>query len=741
MRKLTGLFIVATVTGTVWWQLPNVTGMSLAAQTGRTATSSSNAYQATARRLMQLAQAEARRGNSASAKRLAFSASRFPVKWATTELSPPQLLSQLQRGRTIPPRHINPASVAGRRPATPAQPKPFHELVTRTTGTTSNSLQPTIAQMGFNELKPRPTAAGSTGEARQLRIRVDQHMARARAAGQEEEPVHLHVAHAPTLAAAKENLKSNRLESAYEKALPAGQGDTVRSLFDETPEQVPSTICRRQQESPRPIETLVQSGDSVQPKAPASPFSNSTDFSATLGQATTSAAASGRVLERLDQPQSVPTDQTSNISDDELAKQLLVECRQLIRDGRFDDARAAAIRAKNLNVTFDLLSDTPQLVLRDINFISGAMTQTGSSQAKLDTLPDTNPFQAPADPTTAALALQSEKHAKAQKLLGSASQLVEEAHDLKAPYLLFDERSEIATADVERLQMQFIPPSPPASRSPSNPFAESAELTSSNIKANSLRKRVDPRAAGQKGDRDGAVRQATVAGLLPNTVKFQSGEETPVAFPNRTRNAVTIPFQGSFEEMHPFEAAPEESLAKAYEVLQLTPENDDSQSVELVTNWSSSITKITPVESSNPSFMEPAANAHETQRSLLPLPSARMVGVEHKNNTPQLQDQERVVVTNRFVEPFNAAYEELQLTLVNNDLKSVELVTHSGLPVTKVTAIELFNPSLIQPATNAKEARKSSLPLPSARSVDVWHRNDAPLELPTVTSNSAPLLP
>ena len=184
MRKLTGLLIAAAVTGTVWWQLHNVTGRSLTAQTSRTASSSSNAYQKTARRLMQQAQSEASRGNGASAKRLALQASRFPVQWAATELNPTQLLSQLQRGRTTPPQQLNPASVAGRQPTTPAQPKPSNELVTRASGTTTNSSRSPIAQTSFNNSKPRSTTAGSTGEASPLRKRVDQYMARARAAWQ-----------------------------------------------------------------------------------------------------------------------------------------------------------------------------------------------------------------------------------------------------------------------------------------------------------------------------------------------------------------------------------------------------------------------------------------------------------------------------------------------------------------------------------------------------------------------------
>ncbi len=588
MRKLTGLFIAAAVTGTVWWQLPNVTGRSLTAQTGRTTSSSSNAYQETARRLMQQAQSEARRGNGASAKRLALQASRFPVKWASNELSPTQLLSQLQRGRTAPPQQLNPASVAGRQPTTPAQPKPSNELVTRASGTTTNSSRSPIAQTSFNNSKPRSTTAGSTGEASPLRKRVDQYMARARAAWQkgdrdgavrqatvarlladdvtfqpgEETPdaflnrvqsaasnpanavasgsadatgpafldsapkaqppqaatsnpfaepptnpfAQPEVAAAPQpnlerkqalqsagdkkqyadslLSAAKEDLRANRLDSAYEKALLASQVDTVWNLFDETPEQVLANIRRLQQQSPRPTETLVQSGDNNQPGPTNNPFSAPSAATEPVN----------KVVEIVDRatPAAIPT---TNISDEELAKQLVAESRQLMRDGRFDEARAAAIKAKNLDTKFDLFADQPQMVLRDIDRLSGSLTLTETNQpapAKPETLPEINPFQAPAGPATAALAAQKDKRARAQKLLSSArasmrqsnfaeaKELVQQARSLNAAYSLFDERPDVVMADIERLQKQFTPSAPPTQQRPANPFAEPAELISSN---------------------------------------------------------------------------------------------------------------------------------------------------------------------------------------------------------------------------------------------------------------------
>jgi general secretion pathway protein D len=590
LRKLTGLFIAAAVTGTVWWQLPNITGRSLTAQTGRSASSSSSAYDATARRLMQQAQSEARRGNGASAKRLALQASRFPVKWAANELSPTQLLSQLQGRRTPQPRQLNPASVAGRQPATQAQPKPSNELVTRAAGTTNSSSQPTISQTGFNDSKPRQSAAGSTGEASPLRKRVDQYMARARAAWQkgdrdgavrqatvarlladdvkfqpgEETPdaflnrvqsaasnpanavasgsadatgpafldsaprvqptpsttpnpfaepptnpfaqPELATATQPTperkqalqsagdkkqyagslLNAAKEDLRANRLDSAYEKALLASQVDTAWNLFDETPEQVLANIRRLQQQSPRPTETLVQSGNRRQPTTSPNPFSAPSNL----------AEPTNKVIEIVDREEpTTATPPTTNISDEEFARQLVAESRQLMRDGRFDEARAAALKAKNLDTKFDLFADQPRMVLRDIDRLSGSLTLTDNNQTesrKPETLPEINPFQAPAGPTTSALAAQNEKRAKAQQLLSSArammrksnfagaKDLVNQARSLNAAYSLFDERPDVVMADIERLQKQFTPSTPPTEQRPANPFAEPAELISSN---------------------------------------------------------------------------------------------------------------------------------------------------------------------------------------------------------------------------------------------------------------------
>ena len=105
MRKLSGLFIAAAVTGVALWQLPEQSPKMLSAQQARSTTSeatsgnrsrSSSAYDEAARTTLKKAQERASKGDIAGAKRLALEASRFPVQWGPRELTPQQFLAQLE---------------------------------------------------------------------------------------------------------------------------------------------------------------------------------------------------------------------------------------------------------------------------------------------------------------------------------------------------------------------------------------------------------------------------------------------------------------------------------------------------------------------------------------------------------------------------------------------------------------------------------------------------------------------
>ncbi len=117
MRKLSGLFIVAAVTGAIWWQSPGHTTRTLSAQTGRSGSESkTSSNEQLARDLMKDARQRASKGDIVGAKRKATEASRYPVKWSKDELSPSQFLAQLdgQAPASGRPATMNPGSVSGR---------------------------------------------------------------------------------------------------------------------------------------------------------------------------------------------------------------------------------------------------------------------------------------------------------------------------------------------------------------------------------------------------------------------------------------------------------------------------------------------------------------------------------------------------------------------------------------------------------------------------------------------------
>lgn len=117
MRKLSGLFIVAAVTGAIWWQSPGHTTKTLSAQTGRSGPESkASSNEQLARDLMKEARQRASKGDVVGAKRKATEASRYPVKWAKDELTPSQFLAQLDgnTSSTGRPATLNPSSVSGR---------------------------------------------------------------------------------------------------------------------------------------------------------------------------------------------------------------------------------------------------------------------------------------------------------------------------------------------------------------------------------------------------------------------------------------------------------------------------------------------------------------------------------------------------------------------------------------------------------------------------------------------------
>ena len=264
---------------------------------------------------------------------------------------------------------------------------------------------------------------------------------------------------ASLLTAAREDIRSNRLEDAYEKALMASEFDVAWTLFEETPDQLVAEIQRRQKQSiPKPL-PLAATSPVVEERIPmpevsplptvtpvADPFQPPQPFSPQTGLAAQPA-----------QPQTAPAQQP--LTEREYALQLVAEARQLMREGRYDEARAAALKAQAEEVSYGLFDDRPELVLRQLDRLSGTVTLSEATRQ-----PAAAPTMPQPGPQTVAKATVEQKHAQAQQLLAAArsaadagdlaaaKSFVAEAQQLGVTYRQFDETPEVVLADIARLE-------------------------------------------------------------------------------------------------------------------------------------------------------------------------------------------------------------------------------------------------------------------------------------------------
>lgn len=309
---------------------------------------------------------------------------------------------------------------------------------------------------------------------------------------------------ASLLTAAREDIRSNRLEDAYEKALMASEFDVAWTLFEETPEQLVAEIQRRQKQSvptALPLAATTPAGEEqipmpevaplpdvtpvTDPFQPPQPFAPQTELAAQPTQAQP-AAAQKPLTER------------------EYALQLVAEARQLMRAGRYDEARSAALKAQAEEVSYGLFDDRPELVLRQLDRLSGTVTlsEAAAQPAAAPRLPQPGP-------QTVAKATAEKKHAQAQaqQLLAAARSaadsgdlvaarsFVAEAQQLDVTYRPFDETPEVVLADIARLESGATMPDsvpeiadPAVPALPDNPFpvASAAQDTAPSLPATGL---------------------------------------------------------------------------------------------------------------------------------------------------------------------------------------------------------------------------------------------------------------
>ncbi|RMG35689.1 MAG: hypothetical protein D6725_12045, partial [Planctomycetota bacterium] len=218
-------------------------------------------------------------------------------------------------------------------------------------------------------------------------------------------------------------------------------------------------------------------------------------------------------------PDSAPKDPESR---KQLAQRLLAEAREDIRNNRLGSARAKALQAQRLNVSFGLFEERPEHVLADIARLeTQGANGDGPSQQAVASLPEIRPARrrAPMDsPAHAAAASQSDAEAtpsaagplspkeQAKMLLRQAREdlragrLAEarrgalEAQKLNVEYDLFEDRPEHILAEIARRGGELVIPAdsleatasaaPPASPEPT------PARTPSKSRAGELRQRA-----------------------------------------------------------------------------------------------------------------------------------------------------------------------------------------------------------------------------------------------------------
>lgn len=264
------------------------------------------------------------------------------------------------------------------------------------------------------------------------------------------------------LQAAREDLKNGNLDGAKEKAEKAEKFDVAYKLFDDRPELVLSDIAAAmaasniaQQAPPTAPVAAVQ-----KPKVPAS-------------TATAAAAPTG----------------ATNPAPSADAKQLLVQARKALEEGRFDDARALALQADQLKAAYGLFDDRPELVLADADRLAARQpaspTKTSSVEFPAPSVATSSPPEAtapretPSAPKVAAefpptappaeeFAPLSNKslalRAQAAKLLKEARQHLqagrlddarakaEAAEQLNVAFEVLDDRPDLVLADIDAAQ-------------------------------------------------------------------------------------------------------------------------------------------------------------------------------------------------------------------------------------------------------------------------------------------------
>ncbi len=277
-------------------------------------------------------------------------------------------------------------------------------------------------------------------------------------------------------------LRAGDLDSAFAKATEAANLNVAFDTFEMQPYHILSEIARLQQ---------------------ASPNGPSRDYTASWAQTQPSTQTP---------PATAFTPSTPRTPANE-ARELISLARHAMQAGHLDQARTLALRAQEMNIAFDLLEDSPENVLREIEQLSGV---TVFSPGGAETV------------RSQALQLLAEARQLLQAgQLAEARQRAEAAESLDATYLLEDERPDlvlqaIRVAESNQLTTTGTGSSPwAASTTP----AAQLSVEDQNILARQLMSQAE--AALGRGDLAAARTAAEQATQYSDNVTYELFEKSP----------------------------------------------------------------------------------------------------------------------------------------------------------------------------------------------------------------------
>lgn len=238
------------------------------------------------------------------------------------------------------------------------------------------------------------------------------------------------------LTAARADIKAGRLEEARQKALEAQKSGAAYDLFDDRPELVLADIDRR-------ARTMTLAANDALKAAPAGSTDESADLQP-LGTVSPAPAAGKTPAANAAAPNA------TTATPKQQATKLLEMARADLESGNVAGAKAKAEQAANLNVSYKLFEDRPELVL---NAVTAAMA---ASNIARNAPVATEPAPAAAAPAATDVKLQAKQLlAQAREALKNgqieeARRFAVEADGIKATYGVFDDRPEIVLADIAR---------------------------------------------------------------------------------------------------------------------------------------------------------------------------------------------------------------------------------------------------------------------------------------------------